>query len=241
MMGDRNSNSTATGTQASSRASSKSSRVPLGLSVGAAIAIAVGAGTAWVTSQQQGSVPEPSPSVVVEAPGATTTQPPTTPTPTVQTPGSEASPAGVPVAVEQSLMVYWLKDTGRSLELTPLSTKVYAPDRSEDILMAALNQLFDDPPSEEVGNAVPLETKVRSVAVKEDGVHVDLSAGFSGGGGSASMMGRLGQLIFTATTLNPNAPVWISVEGQPLEILGGEGIEVMQPMTRQQFSEHFNM
>ena len=138
-------------------------------------------------------------------------------------------------------MVYWLKDTGRSLELTPLSTKVYAPDTSEDILTAALAQLFSEPPGDEVGNAVPLDTKVLSVAVEEDGVHVDISEGFVTGGGSASMMGRLGQLIFTATTLNPKAPVWISVAGEPLTLLGGEGIEVMQPMTREQFSQAFNM
>ncbi|MEM9770359.1 MAG: GerMN domain-containing protein [Cyanobacteria bacterium P01_D01_bin.73] len=204
--------------------SGSGARKPVGISIAAAVAIAVGATTAWVTSQPQESVtPEPAPSASVS-----TASP---------SPVGEAAPA----AVEQSLMVYWLKDTGRSLELTPLSTKVYAPDRSEDILMAALAQLFAEPPVDEVGNAVPLETKVLSVAVKEDGVHVDVSEGFVAGGGSASMMGRLGQLIFTATTLNPNAPVWVSVAGEPLTLLGGEGIEVMQPMTRQQFSENFDM
>ncbi|MEM6503390.1 MAG: GerMN domain-containing protein [Cyanobacteria bacterium P01_C01_bin.89] len=220
----------------SSNSSSKSganSRVSVGLSIAASIAIAVGATTAWVTSQQQDSVvtPEPTPSASVAPPSPTA----------AESPAGEASPPAAPQAVEQSLMVYWLKDTGRSLELTPLSTKVYAPDRSEDILMAALAQLFSQPPVQDVGNAVPLDTKVLSVAVKEDGVHVDVSEGFLAGGGSASMMGRLGQLIFTATTLNPNAPVWISVAGEPLTLLGGEGIEVMQPMTRQQFSENFNM
>lgn len=212
-MGDRNS----------------SSRVPLGLSIGAAVAVAIGAGTAWITSQQQANVPEPVPTVssVPASPGVT--------------PGSEASPPVAPTAVEQSVMVYWLKDTGRSLELAPLSTKVYAPDTPEDLLTATLNRLFAETPGDEVGNAVPPQTKVLSVAVKEDGVHVDISDDFLSGGGSASMMGRLGQLIFTATTLNPNAPVWISVAGEPLTILGGEGIEVMQPMTREQFSQNFNM
>ncbi|MGD1852316.1 MAG: GerMN domain-containing protein [Cyanophyceae cyanobacterium] len=227
-MSDRPSNSN------SSSQSGTNARVSVGLSIAASIAIAAGATTAWVASQQQDSVaPEPPPSVSVA---------PASPPPAVaESPAGEASPPADPKAVVQSLMVYWLKDTGRSLELTPLSTKVYAPDRPEDILMAALAQLFSQPPAQDVGNAVPLETKILSVAVKKDGVHVDVSEGFIAGGGAASMMGRLGQLIFTATTLNPNAPVWISVAGEPLTILGGEGIEVMQPMTRQQFSENFNM
>lgn len=223
-MADRNSNS---------KASSK--RIPLGLSMGAAVAIAVGAATAWVTSQQQSDVPEPAPtaSAVTVSPSPTAI------------PGGEASPApttpAAPAAIEQSVMVYWLKDTGRSLELSPVSTKIYAPDTPEDLLTATLNQLFAETPDETVGNAVPPQTKVLSVAVKEDGVHVDLSNDFTTGGGAASMMGRLGQLIFTASTLNPKAPVWISVAGEPLTILGGEGIEVMQPMTREQFSQNFSL
>jgi spore germination protein GerM len=55
------------------------------------------------------------------------------------------------------------------------------------------------------------------------------------------MTGRVAQILYTATSLQPTAKVWIDVEGKPLETLGGEGLELKQPLTRQGFEQNFTL
>jgi spore germination protein GerM len=86
---------------------------------------------------------------------------------------------------------------------------------------------------------IPKETKLKAVSLEADGVHVDLSKQFTTGGGSTSMTGRVAQILYTATSLDPTTKVWINVEGKPLEVLGGEGLELEQPLTRENFKKNF--
>jgi spore germination protein GerM len=88
-------------------------------------------------------------------------------------------------------------------------------------------------------STIPPTTKLINSTVKSDGIHIDLSKEFMEGGGSTSMLGRLAQILYTATERNPNARVWITIEGKKLETLGGEGIEVKQPITRKSFQQEF--
>jgi hypothetical protein len=55
------------------------------------------------------------------------------------------------------------------------------------------------------------------------------------------MMSRVTQVLYTATSQNPGARVWISVEGRALEVLGGEGLILDQPLTRASFVPSFQL
>lgn len=136
--------------------------------------------------------------------------------------------------------IYLLKDTGRNLELVPTPIEVNT-DQPDAVLTAAFNSLLANVDGKIASSTIPEGTKLRSLKIQEDGIHVDLSTEFTTGGGSASMSGRLAQVIYTATTLQPDAKVWIDVDGKPLEVLGGEGLEIDRPMTRQGFEENFSL
>ena len=94
-------------------------------------------------------------------------------------------------------------------------------------------------PDGKLTSTIPVGTKLLSANVKPDGIHIDLSKEFTKGYGATSMIGRLGQVIYTATSQNPDTPVWINVEGKPLETLGDVGAEIRQPITRQQYDQDF--
>ncbi len=192
------------------------SRLVRGLMLGVAIAMLLaGGGVVWWLQQAIQS---------------------STPTPSI----APASPSDITqVPLQQNVQVYWLKSTATSFELVPALVSVSAPGQPEALLQAALEAMLKGSDAAELTSTIPQGTKLEQVTIQPDGVHVNLSADFTTGGGSSSMTGRLGQVIYTATTLDPQAPVWISVAGEPLKLLGGEGLIVDQPMTRTAFEQNF--
>ncbi|MBV8884672.1 MAG: GerMN domain-containing protein [Chroococcidiopsidaceae cyanobacterium CP_BM_RX_35] len=204
----------------------RTDRIPRGVVVGIVAAmVAAGGGAAWWTVHSANSPTNPPP------PTTTTLPPPTSPL---------RSPLAAKAEI-QTAQVYWLKDTDKHLELVKSSVKLKAANQPDAVLAAAFNRLLAGPTDAGVSSTIPRGTKLRDVKTKSDGVHVNLSQEFTSGGGSDSMTGRIGQVLYTATSLEPSAKVWISVEGKPLTVLGGEGLELEQPLTRQGFQQNFSL
>ncbi len=198
--------------------------------------------------------PVESPAVIIPVPPPTPVQVPQAQIPQVQTPQAQMPTPVAPQSPQspqspqpkplqptdaQTVQVYWVKDAIGKFEGIPTKVAVKQADKPDATLQAAFNSLLAGPKDTTVSSEIPKGTKLRSLSVKNDEVYVDLSREFTSGGGSSSMTSRLGQVIYTATSLKPNTKVWISVEGKPLELLGGEGLEVSQPSTRQIFDKNF--
>ncbi|MFM7365645.1 MAG: GerMN domain-containing protein [Cuspidothrix sp.] len=139
---------------------------------------------------------------------------------------------------EQTANIYWLRSRDNSLDLVPQALRI-AANQPQQILESAFVTLLAGPKGITDSTTIPQGTQLLGLKTENNDIHVNLSKNFTKGGGSTSMIGRVGQVVYTATTLNPNANVYIEVNGKPLEVLGGEGVELEQPLTRASFQKNY--
>ena len=149
-----------------------------------------------------------------------------------------STPSAAPT-IQTNAALYWVRDTGEDFELVPMEVLVRDTKDPEVVLATAFNRLLSGSPETNTFTSIPEGTQLLNIAVEDDGIYLNLSKDFTTGGGSSSMISRVGQVIYTATSLESDAKVWLYVEGEPLELLGGEGLEVPQPTTRDNFIQEF--
>ena len=140
-----------------------------------------------------------------------------------------------------SPQIYRLEIVDNRIRLTP--TTIYTAATSPQLaLEQALDKLLTQSPTFDPTTTIPQETRLLDLHISKDGVYVNLSREFTQGGGSSSMIYRVAQVLYTATSINPQAPIFLSIEGKPLNEdypLGGEGLLLEYPLTRQQFTKDF--
>jgi len=224
--------------------------IPIGIVAGVCAAVvAVGGGIAfWINSQPSTeekstlppttlptTPPPPLPSPT-ESPAATL---PTTPPSPVELPSVEPSTPSAVQPIQTNAALYWVRATEEDFELVPMEVLVRDTKDPEVVLATAFNRLLTGSPEANTFSNIPEGTQLLNIAVEDDGIYLNLSKEFTSGGGSASMISRVGQVIYTATSLESDAKVWLYVDGEPLELLGGEGLEVPQPTTRDNFLQEF--
>ncbi|MFN3927214.1 MAG: GerMN domain-containing protein [Pseudanabaenaceae cyanobacterium] len=154
-----------------------------------------------------------------------------------------SNPAPQPVEVptppvesrEINVTLYWLNSQGDRLVAVP---KVVKEKSIAQALKLALQSLIKEPPSDgKSTSAIPRDTEILDLQINGKEIRVNLSQAFQQGGGTASIRGRILQLLYTLTSLEPDAQVYLAIEGKPVEYLGGEGLEVRQPMTRKDYPD----
>jgi spore germination protein GerM len=105
-------------------------------------------------------------------------------------------------------------------------------------LQFALTELLKGPNPEEKSQGfyseIPKGTKLLGVKTTPSAITVDLSSQFKSGGGSNSIVQRFEELKRTVKSVDTQHEVSITVDGKPLETLGGEGLEVPGSMQSEQ-------
>lgn len=107
---------------------------------------------------------------------------------------------------------------------------------SEAVAYEALDSLLSgvnaDEASRGLSTLIPQGTRLLGVSVSGTTATVNLSGEFASGGGSLSMMGRVAQVVFTATQFPTIESVSFELDGVAVDVLGGEGIVLEDPQTR---------
>lgn len=187
--------------------------------------------TAAATSPAATSEPATAEPATAEPAEPTATSGPAEATATTAAPTATATGS----AETLTLAVYFIRDEKVALahRTVPHTLQVAA---------AAMQALLAGPTPDEqaagMSSSVPAGTRYLGVAIGDDKVAtVDLSGEYESGGGSFSMASRLAQVVYTLTQFPTIEKVAFSLDGQPVEVFGGEGIVMDHPVGRADYEE----
>ncbi|MDQ7819965.1 MAG: GerMN domain-containing protein [Armatimonadota bacterium] len=136
---------------------------------------------------------------------------------------------------ETTVAVYFIRASDGGDTLQDVSRRVRGRS-AHARLRGALQALLSGPTADErargLTTAIPSGTRLRGLRIEDGMVVVDLSGEVASGGGTASMLGRLWQIVYTATQIPTVPRVRLLIDGQAREALGGEGVLIDRPLSR---------
>ena len=137
--------------------------------------------------------------------------------------------------VDATVTVYFVRDEGIVSTVAPVERTVRGRGTTS-LVTAALRELLAGPTDTErasgLTTAIPEGTTLRSVRLERGTVIADFTRAVESGGGSASMLARFWQIVYTATQFPAAPQVRILIEGQQRESMGGEGVVIDRPIER---------
>ena len=190
--------------------------------VGAILTGLVGAGVyyglkLWMPEKKLPGISEPSKPIVV---------PP-------EEPRQEQKPTA-PSKVQEYVTIYYIGKNSNNEEVYRAVKRIYNKEADGSKLKCAINSLILGPKSDEknsgVYSEIPVDTRLVSISETSEKAIINLSAEFGEGGGTESVYKRLYQLIKTAKR-NTEKPVYLYINGQQADVIGGDGIMITQPLS----------
>ena len=212
--------------------------------VAVVLATAALVGACGSNSGPLGSVPPassgPEPSVALGSPDVVPSDEPSS-EPSVAPggssgPGTSAAPTPAPSGTTIVRSYFWLGGLPGSEGLVAVLREVPG---TKAVATSAVNALLAGPTTGEaarsITSAVPDGSQLLSLSISGGVATVDLSAEFESGGGSASVMTRLGQMVYTLTQFPTVKSVIFEIEGVRKTVFSSEGVVLDKPATRADF------
>jgi len=139
-----------------------------------------------------------------------------------------------PKVETKTISVYFVK------KVSPIKSELFPVNRNvspgTDILNTAITQLLQGPSALEKKQGyyteIPKKTVVLSIKETPQEDTINLSKDFESGGGSESMTKRIKQLENTALNNSDNKKVYLEISGKRAAYIGGEGVEITQPLSQ---------
>ena len=157
--------------------------------------------------------------------------------PQVQVPPEEHKTPEKPVGPQKQqeyVNIFFIGKNENNEEVYRAVKRVYNKDVDGSKIKYAINSLILGPKPDEkskgVYTEIPASTQLLGLTEKPDKVIINLSSAFSDGGGTESVYKRLFQLIKTAKR-NTEKPVFLYINGQQADVIGGDGIMITQPLS----------
>lgn len=130
--------------------------------------------------------------------------------------------------------IFFIGQNANKEEVYKAVNREYDKDVDGSKIKFAIQSLIAGPKQNErakgVYSEIPAGTRIISINETSDKVVINLNSAFETGGGTESIYKRLNQIIKTAKR-NTNKPVYLYIEGNKAEVIGGEGIMITQPLS----------
>ena len=133
----------------------------------------------------------------------------------------------------QYVNVFFIAHNANGEEVYRAVKREYMPEYGSQ-LKFAIKTLINGPSAKEkklgVYTEIPSGTRLISITESPSRVVINLSSDFENGGGTDGLYKRLYQLIKT-TKINSNLPLYLQLDGKQVDVIGGEGIMINQPLS----------
>ena len=155
--------------------------------------------------------------------------------------GSAApSPSTDPAETTTVRAYFFLGSFTHEAGLAPVLREI---PKTQAVATAAMTALIDGPAKAEIETSpamyttIPDGTRLLGLTITNGLATVNLSKEFESGGGSASVLGRLAQVVYTLTQFPTVTAVSFELDGQPVTTFSGEGVVLDNPVGRTDYTD----
>ncbi|MBP3820407.1 GerMN domain-containing protein [bacterium] len=138
------------------------------------------------------------------------------------------------VKAKEYVNIFFIGKNGANEEVYKAVKRPYSADIDGSKIRFAVYSLVNGPKPEErqrgVYSEIPTESSVINISEQSDKVIINMNSAYVNGGGADSLYKRLYQLIKTVKQ-NTSLPVYLYIDGQKADVVGGEGIMISQPLS----------